>query len=169
MAQLNINKRQQKRLPARPLAPYGNPRTPPYRILDISCSGCLVQSSKPFGRVASIVTLELPVPSKEEFCVIRAKIVWERVGPDRGGEGDFRYGLSFREMDKASRTALNLYLDYLKRDHHLSQLDEAWRKARTPRHEDSTSILGEEPEGVSPSVSEGPVKGRNDSGNAFVR
>lgn len=168
MAHVNANKRHQKRLPAQPLGNSATAKRPPYRILDISLSGCLVESKKPLGRVASTLSLELPLPTRADTSVVRAKIVWERVGPDREGEGDFRYGLSFREMDSESHIALNLYLDYLNRDTHLTQLDEAWRRARTPKSEGSVSILGEEPDAV-PSVSDTPFTGRIDSGNAFVR
>jgi len=84
-----INKRQQRRLPARPLAPSSSSRTPPYRVLDISRSGCLLESKEPLGRVASVFPLELPVPTRTDRPVVRATIVWAREGQGRGGESVF--------------------------------------------------------------------------------
>jgi len=128
-----INKRQQRRLPARPFMPSASSRTPPYRVVDISKSGCLLESKERLGRVASSIPLELPVPTRSERPVVRATIVWEREGHGRGGRRCFRYGISFRDMDRGSQRALNLYLDYLQRDHHVNRLDEAWRNLKMPR------------------------------------
>lgn len=166
---MNTDKRQQERLPACPLAPSGPPGASPYRILDISHSGCLVESTRPLGRVGSILSLELPVPARQDASVARATIVWERVGPDRPGQGPVRYGLSFRDMDKESQEALDRYLDYLKQEHHIRQLDAAWRRIRTPRRDHAPPMAEEEPESLDTPASDGPFKGRNDSGNAFVR
>ncbi len=129
----DTNKREQQRLPARPIERSQATRTRPYRILDISRSGCLVESSKPLGRVASLVPLELPVPARAEPPVVRATIVWEGRPQARENNPCFRYGLFFREMDPACCRALCRYLDFLQRDHHLNRLDEAWRRIRGPR------------------------------------
>jgi len=128
-----INQRQQKRLPARPVAPSASSRTPPYRVLDISRSGCLLESKEPLGRVASTFPVELPVPTRTDRPVVRATIVWAREGQETGGRRSFRYGMSFLEMDSRSQRALTLYLDYLQRDQHLNRLDEAWRNLNLPR------------------------------------
>ncbi len=136
-----INKRQQRRLPARPLGPSGPSSTPPYRILDISRSGCLLESKKPLGRVASAFPLELPVPARTDRPVVRATIVWKREGQGRGGRPCFRYGVYFREMDRESHRALDLYLDYLQRDQHVNRLDEAWRSLKMPNVRGQTLII----------------------------
>ena len=128
-----ISKRQQRRLPARPLAPSSSSRTPAYRVLDISRSGCLLESEEPLGRVATVVPLELPVPTKTDRPVVRATIVWAREGRRRGGNLFFRYGISFIQIDGESQRTLDLYLDYLQRDQHLNRLDQAWRSLRGPR------------------------------------
>jgi hypothetical protein len=128
-----INKREQRRLPLRPLAPSASSRTPPYRVLDISRSGCLLESEEPLGRVASVFPLELPVPTKTDRPVVRATIVWAREGQGREGRRSFRYGVSFIQIDSESQRTLNLYLDYLQRDQHVSRLDEAWRSLKMPR------------------------------------
>ena len=128
-----INKRQQRRLPARPLAPSASSRTPPYRVLDISRSGCLLESKEPLGRVASAFPLELPVPTRTDRPVVRATIVWAREGQGSRGLPSFRYGISFIQIDSESQRALNLYLDYLQRDQHINRLDEAWRSLNMPR------------------------------------
>ena len=128
-----INKRQQRRVPTRSLAPCTSSRTPPYRVLDISRSGCLLESKEPLGRVASVFPLELPVPTKTDRPVVRATIVWVREGQGRGGSLCFRYGISFIQIDSESQRALNLYLDSLQRDQHVNRLDEAWRSLKLPR------------------------------------
>ena len=128
-----INKRQQRRLPARPLAPSASSRTPPYRVLDISRSGCLLESKEPLGRVASAFPLELPVPTRTDRPVVRATIVWAREGQGRGARPCFRYGISFIQIDSGSQRTLNLYMDYLQRDQHVNRLDEAWRSLKMPR------------------------------------
>ena len=128
-----INQRQQRRLPARPLPPSASSRTPPYRVLDISRSGCLLESKEPLGRVASTFPLELPVPTRTDRPVVKATIVWVREGLGRGGRPCFRYGISFLQIDSESQRALNLYLDYLQRDQHVNQLDDAWRRLKMPR------------------------------------
>jgi len=128
-----INQRQQKRLPARPVAPSASSRTPPYRVLDISSSGCLLESKEPLGRVASAFPVELPVPTRTDRPVVRATIVWARERQETGGRRSYRYGMSFLEMDSRSQRALTLYLDYLQRDQHLNRLDEAWRSLSLPR------------------------------------
>ena len=128
-----INKRRQKRLRARPLATREPSRSPVLRVVDISRSGCLLESREHLGRVASVIPLELPVPLRTDRPVVRATIVWVR--EEKGEEGDpsFRYGISFREMDRESQRVLDLYLDYLERDHHVNRVDEAWRRLKTPQ------------------------------------
>ena len=128
-----INNRLQKRLPTPPLAPSASSRTPPYRVLDISRSGCLLESRESLGRVASSFPVELPVPTRTDRPVVRATIVWVREGQGKDGRRCYRYGMSFMEMDRKSQRALALYLDYLQRDQHLNRLDEAWRSLKTPR------------------------------------
>lgn len=130
-----INKRRQRRQPARPLGDSVLSRTLPYRVVDISKSGCLLESGERLGRVASVIALELPVPSRTDRPIVRATIVWEREAQGRWGRPSFRYGISFREMDTESRTALSLYLDHLWRDNHLNRLDEAWRSLKRTRRQ----------------------------------
>ena len=128
-----INKRQQRRLPAGSLASSAMFMTPSYRVLDISSSGCLLESNEPLGRVASSFPIELPVPTKTDRPVVWATIVWAREGQGRGGRRCFRYGISFMELDTESQRALSMYLDHLQRDQHVNRLDEAWRSLKKPR------------------------------------
>lgn len=131
MEKEKTNKRRQRRLPARPLKAAETSAIHPYKILDISRSGCSVESQQPLGPVQAPIPVELPVPARVEKAVLRATIVW------KGKEGSgtertcYRYGLSFEEMDPESHQTLNRYLDFLRRDLHVNQLDEAWRKLRT--------------------------------------
>jgi c-di-GMP-binding flagellar brake protein YcgR len=127
------NKRRKRRLPARPIdASEASSPTRPYRILDISPSGCSVETSSPLGAVESAIPIELPVPKRVDKAVLRAKIVWKGEGKNEE-RTCYRYGLSFEEMDPDSHQRLDRYLDFLRRDLHVNQLDQAWRKLKTPR------------------------------------
>ena len=128
MKKRKTNERRQRRLPARPVE---GSATRPYRILDISKSGCSVESSRPLGAVDSSVSLELPVPGKVDKAVLRATIVWK--GDKGTGEETtyYRYGLHFQEADAGSHQTLDRYLDFLRRDLHLSRLDGAWKKIKS--------------------------------------
>jgi hypothetical protein len=128
-----INKRQQRRLPTGSLTSSAMFMAPSYRVLDISSTGCLLESNEPLGRVASSFPLELPVPTKTDRPVVWATIVWAREGQGRGGRRCYRYGISFMGMDTASQRTLSMYLDYLQRDQHVSRLDNAWRSLKRPR------------------------------------
>jgi hypothetical protein len=124
------NKRRERRLPAQPVDASAATLTHPYRILDISASGCSVESSRPLGPVDSAVPIELPVPRRVEKAVLRAKIVWK--GEGRGEEKTcYRYGLSFEQMDRESHHSLDRYVGFLRRDLHVNELDQAWRKLKT--------------------------------------
>jgi hypothetical protein len=125
------NKRRKRRLPVRPVDASATTVTRPYKILDISTSGCSVESSRPLGPVDSAVPIELPAPMRVEKPVLRAKIVWK--GEDKGEEKTcYRYGLSFEQMDPESHQSLDRYVDFLRRDLHVNELDQAWRKLKTP-------------------------------------
>ena len=124
-------KRRKRRLPVRHADASATAATRPYRILDISTSGCSVESSRPLGPVESAVPIELPVPKRVYNPVLRAKIVWK--GEGKGEERTYyRYGLSFQEMDPASHQSLDRYVNFLRRDLHENELDQAWRKLKTP-------------------------------------
>jgi Tfp pilus assembly protein PilZ len=102
-------------------------------LLDISPAGCLVESREPLGEVSSTVRLRLPLPKGDAREPLAARIVWktERGACDR--PTGFLYGLRFEEMDPESQKTLRLYLDFLRRDSHVTSLDEAWRKLRSGR------------------------------------
>jgi hypothetical protein len=127
----NSNKRRKRRMPARPVDGSASAANHPYRILDISTSGCSVESSRPLGPVESAIPIELPVPKRVDKAVLRAKIVWR--GEGKGGERTcYRYGLCFEETDPETHQSLDRYVEFLRRDLHVNQLDQAWRKIKTP-------------------------------------
>lgn len=129
MEQVNTNQRQQRRFPARTLDASRGCGTPPYRIVDISNSGCAVESERPLGPLASAFLLELPVPVKLGRALVPATIVWKVEREEGQGRTAFRYGLHFGEMDAPSQQILQRYLEFLRRDLHVDRLDNAWRKA----------------------------------------
>ena len=127
----NSERREKRRLPVRALEPV-RPSVPLlYRLLDISPFGCLIESREPLGEVASPVRLSLPLPKGAAGKPLTARIVWKREQGDGVQGAGYLYGLRFEEGDTASRHALRRYVDFLRRDGHVTGLDEAWRKIRT--------------------------------------
>jgi hypothetical protein len=100
-------------------------------LLDISPSGCLLETREPLGEVSSSVRLRLPLPKGDAREPLTARIVWKTERTDPGRSTGFLYGLRFEEIDPEGENTLRLYLDFLRRDCHVASLDEAWRKLRS--------------------------------------
>jgi hypothetical protein len=52
------------------------------------------------------------------------------VDRETGGSGWFRYGLVFNGIDRISELILDAYVEFLRRDLHIAQLEEAWLKLK---------------------------------------
>jgi hypothetical protein len=126
-----MDRRKQRRLPVRPLRSYEIYAPYPYRVVDISRSGCAVESNRPLGKLGTQIPFDLPLPACTDSSPLTARIVWTSLHVQGDGTGCHRYGLCFGEMGKVGRLILEAYLDYLRKDVHLARLDETWRKLKT--------------------------------------
>jgi len=89
-----------------------------------------LESRKPLGEVQSPIAFELPLPAGAESLTLPARIVWRAVDRGIGQSGSFRYGLVFSEIDRISELILDAYVEFLRRDLHIAQLEEAWLKLK---------------------------------------
>ncbi len=143
-----MERRREERLPVRPREEAPEANRFPYRVLNVSKSGCSVASREKLWPARDVVALDLPLPGRADRLRVRARVVWEGSDP---GEAEYLYGLQFEEVDKGSRLILDLYLDYLRRELHLARLDEAWRKLKLA-HEKLNLLLAWEERKASPYI-----------------
>ncbi len=142
--EMEMERRVHPRFPVRQ-SPSGGSRTRfPIRILNVSRTGCFLESRLPVGEPRGRFTFELPLPTGEDTLTLSARIIWE----DRDGGGAhrclYRYGLRFEPMDSISELILDAYLDFLRRDLHVAQLEEAWRKLKQVHEKIEILIAAEE-------------------------
>ncbi len=102
-----------------------------YHITNISKSGCFMESRDVFPASDGRIAFDLPLPARADGVTLAAKIVWETksIG-DNDGKVVYQYGLSFEDMDNVSTMILDAYLDFLRRDVHIAQLEQAWQKLK---------------------------------------
>lgn len=144
-----MERRREERLPVRPKEEALGEERFPYRIVNVSKSGCSVASRDKLWPDRALAVLDLPLPGRADRLRVRARVVWEGSDPGEVEQEPFLYGLEFDEMDKGSRLILDLYLDYLRRELHLARLDEAWRKLKLA-HEKLNLLLAWEERKASP-------------------
>jgi hypothetical protein len=125
-----MERRAHERLPVRLSKPNDVGHHLPYRVVNVSKSGCFLESRKALGEVQSAIALELPLPADADSLTLPAQIVWRDVDRDTGGAGWFRYGLVFNGIDRVSELILDAYVEFLRRDLHIAQLEEAWLKLK---------------------------------------
>lgn len=115
-----------------------------YRVLNISGSGCAVESRAFLEEKGGRVLLDVPLPSKTRSLTVAATVVWvERRGGD-GWASPLRFGLRFEEMDRLSHLIMDAYLGFLRRDAHIAQLEEAWEKLKRVQERIEVMIACEE-------------------------
>lgn len=102
----------------------------PYRVLNISKTGCALESRASMGQAAGRIVFDLPLPARAESVTLAASVIWETRCADRMGTPCYHYGVRFEEMDEVSRSILKAYLDFLRRDVHIAKLEEAWGKLK---------------------------------------
>jgi len=127
----------------------GRERTVPYRVVNLSGSGCAVESRSPLLEEGGKVLLEVPLPSMDQGLRLEAKVVWARRLDSGGGASSFLFGFRFREMDHLSRLILDAYLGFLRRDAHIAQLEDAWQKLKKVQERIEILIACEEKKEVS--------------------
>ena len=121
-----MERREHERLPVRQAQNVDH--SLPYRVMNVSKTGCFLETRQPLGEVESTVAFELPLPAGADSLTLAARIVWRDVDPERELSGWFRYGLSFNGTDRISELILDAYVEFLRRDLHVAQLEDAWHK-----------------------------------------
>jgi len=119
-----------------------------FKVMNLSKSGCALESKEFMGTEDRRIVIDLPLPSRADSVTLAAKIVWEQRSEDQGGLPRFRYGLCFGEMDNVSRSILDAYLDFLKRDVHIVKLEEAWGKLKEVQEKIEILVAFEEKKDV---------------------
>ena len=125
-----MERREHERLPVRQVQAQSDGHSLPYRVVNVSKTGCLLETRQPLGRVESAVAFELPLPAGADSLTLPARIVWRDVDPEGERLGRFRYGLSFNGIDRISGLILDAYVEFLRRDLHVAQLEDAWHKLK---------------------------------------
>ena len=123
-----MERREHERLPVRQA--QGVDHSLPYRVMNVSKTGCFLETRQPLGEVESTIAFELPLPAGADSLTLAARIVWRDADPERELSGWFRYGLSFKGIDRISELILDAYVEFLRRDLHVAQLEDAWHKLK---------------------------------------
>jgi hypothetical protein len=139
-----VEKREYERFLAREVKPKEARATHVYRILNISRSGCLLESRKVLGAPNSSIIFDLPLPADAESLTLAARIVRKDGCRPEEQATSPRYGLEFDRMDRVSEMILDAYLDFVRKDMHIAKLEEACRKLRRVREELKLLIPGQE-------------------------
>jgi len=134
-------------LPVRQIGESQGPRPFPYRVLNISKSGCAIESMRLLPNAHSDMDFDLPLPGKVDKLKLNARVVWQGLSSRGESKVVYLYGIQFTETDRSSELILDLYLDYLRREVHLARLDEAWRKLQIAHERISVLIACEEKKG----------------------
>ncbi len=125
-----MERREHERLPVRQTKPQQGEKNLPYRVVNVSKSGCFLESRRVLGEIRSAIVFELPLPAGADSLTVPARIVWGTVSRESQGSGGFRYGLAFDGVDRVSELILDAYVEFLRRDLHVQQLEEAWLKLK---------------------------------------
>lgn len=139
-----MEKRKRERLPVRRTEDQRAYQDFPYEVINVSKSGCAVESQCSLGNVHSRIDFDLPLPGKVDRLKLIARVVWQEMAPGHEAQAACLYGLQFSAMDESSELILDLYLDYLRREVHLARLDEAWRKLQLAQERISVLLACEE-------------------------
>ena len=125
-----MERREYERLPVRQMKPQRSEKSLSYRVVNVSKSGCFLESRSALGEIRSAIVFELPLPAGADSLTVPARIVWGTVDRESRGVGAFRYGLVFDGIDRVSELILDAYVEFLRRDLHVQQLEEAWLKLK---------------------------------------
>ena len=125
-----MERREHERLPVRQLPAHGADESLPYRVVNVSKSGCYLESRQTLGDVESAIAFELPLPAGADGLTLSARIVWRDKRPEEDLSGWVRYGLCFKGVDRVGGLILDAYVDFLRRDLHVARLEEAWLKLK---------------------------------------
>ena len=144
-----MERREHDRLPVRQIPEHGINKSLPYRVMNVSKSGCFLESRQTLGEVEAAIAFELPLPAGADGLTLGARIVWRDEAPEEKPSGWFRYGLSFHGVDKVSELILEAYVEFLRRDLHVARLEEAWLKLKKVHEKIELLIAYEEKKATS--------------------
>ncbi len=144
-----MERREHERLPVRQAKSGGASEILPYRVLNVSRSGCYLESREPIGEVESAIVFELPLPAGADSLTLAARVVWKDADPERDPAGCLHYGLSFDPADRVSEMILEAYVEFLRRDLHIAQLEAAWLKLKNVHEKIELLIAYEEKKAAS--------------------
>ncbi len=139
-----MNKRKNERLPVRVLKSQQSTKKWSHRVVNISETGCAVESNVEMRANDSEFSFDLPLPTKTSSVSLNAKIVWENTELDNAESSVYQYGICFSDMDRVSKLILDAYLDFLRRDVHIARLDVALQKLKSIKEKIDVSIAFEE-------------------------
>jgi hypothetical protein len=128
---------------------YRQQRAFPYRVVNISKTGCAVESRMPLEEREGKILFDLPLPSRTQSLSLEARIVRECRFDEETGTPSILYGIRFEAMDHLSGLILDAYLGFLRRDTHIAQLEDAWEKLRKVQERIEMLIACEERKEVS--------------------
>ena len=144
-----MERRAHERLPVRQIQAQNVDHSLPYRVMNVSKTGCFLETQQPLGTVESAIAFELPLPAGADSLTLAARIVWRDADPEREMSGRFRYGLSFHGIDKIGELILDAYVEFLRRDLHVAQLEDAWLKLKRVHEKIELLIAYEEKKAAS--------------------
>jgi len=125
-----MERREHERIPVRQIPAQTVDHSLPCRVMNVSKSGCFLETRQPLGEVESSIAFELPLPAGADSLTLAARIVWRDADLEMEQSGWFRYGLSFNGTDRISELILDAYVEFLRRDLHVAQLEDAWHKLK---------------------------------------
>ena len=125
-----MERRKHQRFPVRQENYYRAPVPYPYRVVNVSRSGCFIESHRILGRMETDITFYLPLPADADSLPLSAKIVRQVGEINRNNRDYILYALEFENMDNLSETILEVYLDFLKKEVHVARLEETWLKIK---------------------------------------
>jgi len=125
-----MERRKHQRYPVRQENYYRATIPHPYRVVNVSRSGCFIESHRILGRMETDITFHLPLPADADSLPLSAKIVRQVGEINRNNQDYILYALQFENMDDLSETILGVYLDFLKKEVHVAQLEETWLKIK---------------------------------------
>ena len=125
-----MEKRKYQRFSVRQKDYYRENANVPYRVVNVSKTGCCVESNMILGRKASEIIFYLPLPADTKSLPLAAKIVREPLQIDGGGRECIQYALQFDKMNELSEIILDTYLDFLDKERHVARLENTWSKLK---------------------------------------
>ncbi len=125
-----MEKRRKERFSVRQKDYYRNNMNFPYRVVNVSKTGCFIESSRILGRKESEIIFHLPLPADTDSLPLAARIVREPLQIDGSNSECIQYALEFDRMNDLCELILDAYLDFLQKERHVAKLEDTWSKLK---------------------------------------